>query len=96
MPSILSTLQENMRTIRAALDRIDSLTIPCSLADHLHPPTYRDIVIDCCRCEGSEHPLPQLRAMHLSFDIAGWKRLLQDVVDQVGSAECVDLGGCMT
>ena len=74
-----------MRTIRAVLDRIDSLTIPLArgLAVYPHPPTYRDAVVDCCGCKGREPPLPQLRAMQPSFDIAGEERFLQDIVDEV-------------
>ena len=58
MPSILSTLQENVRAIRAVLDRIDSVTIPSHAAspiiDHPHSPTYRDAAAVCCGSEGPE------------------------------------------
>ena len=38
-PSILSTLQENMRAIRSVLDRVDAITIPSHAASpiiHIH------------------------------------------------------------
>ena len=45
-PSILSTLQENVRAIRAVLDRVDAI-LARRLADHPHPPAFSGAVIGC-------------------------------------------------
>jgi hypothetical protein len=55
-PSILSTLQKNVRAIRAVLDRIRLAHDPLvrGFTDHPHPPTYCDAITVCCGSKGSE------------------------------------------
>ncbi|EIN14688.1 serine palmitoyltransferase [Punctularia strigosozonata HHB-11173 SS5] len=65
-PSILSTLQENIRAVRAILDRVDCLVIPSHPASpiiHLYPTSIVPT------------PAP-------SFDVALEERLLQEIVDE--------------
>jgi serine palmitoyltransferase len=75
-PSILSTLQENIRAIRTVLERVDCIAIPSHAASpiiHIHvrnqPPTV-------AAAAKSAYPTP------LSFDIAAEEQLLQDIVDE--------------
>ncbi|KAH9164389.1 serine palmitoyltransferase [Lactarius sanguifluus] len=70
-PSILSTLQENVRAIRAVLDRVEAITILLAsrLADHPYPPALPNLATPASR----DAP---------SFDIAREHRLLQDIVDE--------------
>ena len=83
-PSILSTLQENVRAIRAVLDPIDSLTIPSHEASpiiHIHLRTATPSL----SVAASKAPNPATAASRdiPSFDIAGEEHLLQDIVDEV-------------
>lgn len=69
-PSILSTLQENVRAIRTILERVDCITVPSHAASpiiHIYARTQ---------------PNKSANATPLSFDIAVEERLLQDIVDE--------------
>ena len=82
-PSILSTLQENVRVIRAALDRIESVTIPSHAASpiiHIHLRTATPSL----SVTALKAPNPATAASRdaPSFDIPGEERLLQDIVDE--------------
>ncbi|KAN0139441.1 Pyridoxal phosphate-dependent transferase [Lactarius tabidus] len=78
---ILSTLQENVRAIRAVLDRVEAITIPT-------PPRRSSIspaicsTVAVCDLEGPEPKTPAPREAP-SFDIASEERTLQDIVDEV-------------
>jgi serine palmitoyltransferase len=75
-PSILSTLQENIRAIRSILDRVDCITIPSHTASpiiHIYVRTQSPTLAAAAK---SANPSP------LSFDIAVEERLLQDIVDE--------------
>ena len=81
-PSILSTLQENVRTIRAVLDRVEILTIPSHAAS-----TIIHMQLRSATPSASGPTKPANRATPASrdaptFDIAGEERLLQDIVDE--------------
>ena len=83
-PSILSTLQENVRAIRAVLDRIDTLSTPshaASLIIHIHLRTATPSLT----VAAPKAPNPATAASRdvPSFDIAGEEGLLQDIVDEV-------------
>lgn len=76
-PSILSTLQENARAIRAILERVDCITIPSHAASpiiHIYvraqPPT------------AASKSLSPSKSAPLAFDIEVEERLLQDIVDE--------------
>src|SRR6266567_7132947 len=74
-PSILSTLQENIRAIRIILERVDCITIPSHTASpitHIYLRTQPPTLAVAAK---SANPTP------LSFDIAVEERLLQDIVD---------------
>jgi serine palmitoyltransferase len=82
--AILNTLQENVRAIRAVLDRIDALTIPSHAASpiihiHLHTAT------PSLSIAAPKAPNPATAASRdaPSFDIAGEELLSQDIVDTV-------------
>ena len=80
-PSILSTLQENVRTIRAVLDRVEAIKIPSHAASpiiHIHLPSATSSA-------SAKAPNPATLATREapSFDIASEERLLQDIVDDV-------------
>ena len=65
-PSILSTLQEDVRAIRTVLDRIDTLSIlshAASLIIHIHLRTAKPS-LSVAAPEDPEPPLPRLRAVH--------------------------------
>ena len=83
-PSILSKLHENMRAIRAVLDRIDSLTIASHVAspiNHIHLRTATPSLT----VAAPKVPNPATAASRdaLSFDIPGEEHLLQDIVNEV-------------
>ena len=83
-PSILSTLQENVRAIRTLLDRIDTLTIPSHAASpiiHIHLRTATPSL----SVPAPKSPSPATAASRdaPSFDILGEERVLQDIVDEV-------------
>ena len=74
-PSILSTLQENIRAIRTVLERLDCITIPSHAASpiiHIYVRTQPPTVAAATK----------LANPPLSFDIATEERLLQDIVDE--------------
>lgn len=76
-PSILSTLQENIRAIRTVLERVDCITIPSHAASpiiHIHVRTQQPLTLSAAT--KSANPTS------LSFDIATEERLLQDIVDE--------------
>ncbi|KAH8980688.1 serine palmitoyltransferase [Lactarius akahatsu] len=84
-PSILSTLQENVRAIRAVLDRVEAITIPSHPASpiiHIHlrsAPTLSASTSVSAKPPNPATPAPRDAP---SFDIAGEERLLQDIVDE--------------
>ena len=78
-PSILSTLQENIRAIRAILERVDCITIPSHAASpiiHIHVRTQPPAAATAGSKSSSSNSAPP------SFDIAVEERLLQDIVDE--------------
>ncbi|KAH9060253.1 serine palmitoyltransferase [Lactarius vividus] len=84
-PSILSTLQENVRAIRAVLDRVEAITIPSHAASpiiHIHlrsAPTLSASTSASAKPPNPATPAPRDAP---SFDIAGEERLLQEIVDE--------------
>ena len=83
MPSILSTLQENVRAIRAVLDRVDAITIPSHAASpiiHIH---LRSPAPSSAATLKAPNPTTHAPREPPSFDIAGEERVLQDIVDEV-------------
>ncbi|KAH8983832.1 hypothetical protein EDB86DRAFT_3119660 [Lactarius hatsudake] len=84
-PSILSTLQENVRTIRAVLDTVEAITIPSHPASPIIHTHLRSAPMCSASTSGStKPPNPATPAPHnaLSFDTAGEEHLLQDIVDE--------------
>ena len=86
-PSILSTLQENVRAVRAILDRVDCITIPshpASAVIHLQIrwPTLQlpGPTSGSPGKPSNPHSVKPRDAPH--FDIELEERLLQDVVDE--------------
>ena len=78
-PSILSTLQENIRAIRAILERVDCITIPSHAASpiiHIHVRTQSPTAATAGSKSSSSNSAPP------TFDIATEERLLQDIVDE--------------
>lgn len=73
-PSILSTLQENIRTIRTVLERVDCITIPSHAASPIIHIYVRTHTVPAATKSANPSPL--------SFDIAAEERLLQDIVDE--------------
>ncbi|KAI0293636.1 serine palmitoyltransferase [Multifurca ochricompacta] len=89
-PSILSTLQENIRAIRTVLDRVDYITIsshPVSPIIHIfvHSPSttsaHTQHMLSNAPAKPSNPASPVPRDA-LSFDIVGEERVLQDIVDE--------------
>ncbi|KAH8977004.1 serine palmitoyltransferase [Lactarius hatsudake] len=84
-PSILSTLQENVRAIRAVLDRVEAITIPSHPASpiiHFHlrsAATLSGSTSVSAKPPNLATPAPRDAP---SFDIAGEERLLRDIVDE--------------
>ena len=73
-PSILSTLQENVRAIHAVLDRIDAVTIPSHAASPINHMQLRSATLSAsAKPVNPATPAPRDEA---SFDIAGKERLL--------------------
>jgi len=92
-PSILTTLQENMRAARAILDRVDCITVPSHPASpiiHIHirsPSTTSLHPASAALITSPSKPSNPMSA--LSRDAAKWdcdieaeERLLQDVVEE--------------
>jgi len=74
-PSILSTLQENVRAICTILERVDCITIPSHAASpiiHIYVRTQPPTVAAAKSASPTQ----------LSTDIAVEERLLQDIVDE--------------
>ena len=80
-PSILTTLQENLRAIRAVLDRVEAITIP----SHASSPIIHIHLRSATPSASAKAPNPATPAPREvpSFDIAGEERPLQDIVDEV-------------
>jgi serine palmitoyltransferase len=79
-PSILSTLQENIRAIRAVLERVDCITIPSHAASPIiHIYLRGQPSAGAAATTGSKS---SSNSAPLAFDIALEERLLQDVVDE--------------
>jgi serine palmitoyltransferase len=82
-PSILSTLQENVRAIRAVLDQVEAITIPSHAASpiiHIHLRSATPMSSATLKAPNPMTPAPREPP---SFDIAGEERVLQDIVDEV-------------
>ncbi|KAH8985702.1 hypothetical protein EDB92DRAFT_1936328 [Lactarius akahatsu] len=79
-PSILSTLQENVRTIRAVLDPVEAITIPSHPASPIiHTHLRSASTSGSAKPPNTATPAPRDA---LSFDTAGEECLLQDIVDE--------------
>jgi serine palmitoyltransferase len=76
-PSILSTLQENVRAIRAVLDRIDAASPIIHILLRTGTPSLS--------VAAAKAPNPATAASRdaPSFDIVSEERVLQDIVDEV-------------
>ncbi|KAI9439806.1 serine palmitoyltransferase [Lactarius indigo] len=84
-PSILSTLQENVRAIRAVLDRVEAITIPSHAASpiiHIHLRSAATLSASTSASAKPPNPATPAPRDGPSFDIAGEERLLQDIVDE--------------
>jgi len=82
MLSILSTLQENVRAIRAVLDHVEAITIPSHSASpiiHIHLRSAAPTPTPSAKPLNPATPAP---CDAPSFDIVGEGRLLQDIVDE--------------
>ncbi|KAH9060420.1 hypothetical protein EDB83DRAFT_2224261, partial [Lactarius deliciosus] len=83
-PSILSTLQENVRAIRAVLDPVEAITIPSHPASPIIHTHLRSAPMRSASTSASAKPpnpaTPAPRDAR-SFT-AGEERLLQDIVDE--------------
>ncbi|KAI9452056.1 serine palmitoyltransferase [Lactarius psammicola] len=83
-PSILSTLQENVRAIRAVLDRVEVITIPSHAASpiiHIHLRSAATLSPDA-RLRSRRIQRPPAPRDAPTFDIIGEEHLLQDIVDE--------------
>ncbi|KAH9983383.1 serine palmitoyltransferase [Russula compacta] len=95
-PSILSTLQENIRAIRSILERVDCITIPSHAASpiihiylrnttppatHLHPLALPNALVATATAKPSNPTSPEPRDAP-TFDFVVEERLLQDIVDE--------------
>ncbi len=82
-PSILSTLQESVRAIRAMLDCVEAITIPSHAVSpiiHIHlGSASTPFASASAKLPNPATPAPRDAP---SFDIAGEERLLQDIVDE--------------
>lgn len=95
-PSILTTLQENIRSARAILDRVDCITIPShpasaiihiyirqpssSSSSSLHPSSATTIASPA-KASNPANILPR-EADNWDWDIESEEKALQDVVDE--------------
>ena len=80
-PSILSTLQENIRAIRTVLERVDCITIPSHAASpiiHIHVRSQAPAAATA----GPKSSSSSSNSAPPAFDIAVEERLLQDIVDE--------------
>ncbi|KAN0139499.1 hypothetical protein V8E53_003000 [Lactarius tabidus] len=83
MLSIQSTLQENVRTVQAVLDRLETVTIPSYAASpiaHIH---LRSATLSSSATLKAPNPVTTSPREPSSFDIASKRRMLQDIVDKV-------------
>ena len=80
-PSILSTLQENVRAICAVLERVETLTIPSHTASPIIHVHLRSAAMPSLSAKPSNPATPAPRDAP-SFDAASEGRLLQDIVDE--------------
>lgn len=86
-PSILSTLQENIRAIRAVLERVDCITIPSHPASpiihiHVRTPSATHLLPIAATSAKPSNPASAAPRDAPSFDIVVEERLLQDIVDE--------------
>jgi len=90
-PSILSTLQENVRAMRAVFERVDCITIPSHPASpiiHIHvrtpPATHLHPLAPPSSSAAAKpsNPASPVARDAPAFDIAAEERLLQDIVDE--------------
>ncbi|KZT26093.1 serine palmitoyltransferase [Neolentinus lepideus HHB14362 ss-1] len=85
-PSILSTLQENVRLVRSVLDRLDCISIPSHPASpmfHIHVrPNTPTLQLPSASGGKPSNPNSILPRDPPQFDIELEERLLQDVVDE--------------
>ena len=88
-PSLLSTLQDNVRAVRAVLDKLDLITIPSHPASplihiHVRPPAASSLAVPAAHKGGHHHSSPASIEPRDApvFDIAGEERLLQEVVEE--------------
>jgi serine palmitoyltransferase len=90
-PSILSTLQENARAIRAVLERVDCITIPSHPASpiihiHVRTPSATHLLPNAATATSASakpsNPASAAPRDAPSFDVAVEERLLQDIVDE--------------
>jgi serine palmitoyltransferase len=81
-PSILSTLQENIRAIRAVLERVDCITIPSHTVSPIIHIYVRSLPPSASAPHLAVKPSNPAGRDAPSFDIATEERLLQDIVDE--------------
>lgn len=87
-PSILSTLQDNVRAVRAVLDKVDCITIPSHPASaiihiNIRWPAPSTLHPSAASSSGKpSNPLSVLPRDPPQFDVELEERLLQDVVDE--------------
>lgn len=77
------TRKENVRAIRAVLDRVEAITIPSHAASpiiHIHLRSATPSSSATLKAPNPTSPVPREQP---SFDIAGEERVLQDIVDEV-------------
>ncbi|KAI9438087.1 hypothetical protein H4582DRAFT_1952629 [Lactarius indigo] len=84
-PSILITLQENVRAMRAVLDRVDGITIPLHAASpiiHIHLRSAATLSASTPASAKPPNPATPTPRDGPSFDIAGEERIPQGIVDE--------------
>ncbi|KAI0048661.1 serine palmitoyltransferase [Auriscalpium vulgare] len=86
-PSILTTLHENVRTIRAILDRVDCITIPSHHASpmihiHVRVPGPSTLQLPGPGAGKPSNPASVQPREPPVFDIEGEERLLQEIIDE--------------
>lgn len=86
-PSILSTLQENIRVIRSILDRVEYITIPSHPASpiihiQVRPGSSSTLQLPSPSAGKPSNPASVQPREPAVFDIELEERLLQDIVDE--------------
>jgi serine palmitoyltransferase len=94
-PSILATLQENIRAVHNILDKVDCITIPSHSASpiihiqvkplpapQLTPPSHMSPTSSRLTLRKSSNPSLSVAKAPVSFDIDSEERLLQAVVEE--------------